>query len=217
VQTLIDRQEVTCHDTSARALMKQMREKKIAEIEAKKAKGEEVDAVSGASVLHKKSPKERNPQVRLSCEDVRAASLTDRARPPAKGRLLYIFDSPDHPLRHVSYRRVHRDPKAALADVSSALEALTALYGPPLTSSGPLPVASEGIDPALIFPLLKTLKYEWRYADLLVQLTALNFGKRGIDVLESIEVPWPVRSDAPALPALPASAASSSPPSRLGS
>src|SRR5262245_21185617 len=57
-----------CKHTSIRALLREMREKKLAEIEEKKARGEDVDAVSGAS-LTRPSPRERNPQVRLSCED----------------------------------------------------------------------------------------------------------------------------------------------------
>jgi hypothetical protein len=46
--------------------------------------------------------------------------------------------------------------------------------------------------------------YEWDFSDLRVSLRALNFrGPRGVLVSEVVEVPWPVRPDAPSLARAP--------------
>ncbi|MCA9635182.1 MAG: SDR family oxidoreductase, partial [Myxococcales bacterium] len=97
--------------TSIRAMMAAKRE-----AEAKKrAEGGE-DAVSSASWMKKKSKREENPQVRFACPTVKAEQVGDRLRPPSQGRLLFVFDSDEHPLRHASYQRSHRSHAAALAD-----------------------------------------------------------------------------------------------------
>ena len=198
VQALTEERHLDCEDTSVRALMKKMREQKRKEMEEKKARGEEVDDASGASWLNKKSPKEKNPQVRLSCPETIASSIGDRPRPVANGRLLFVFDADELPLRHVSYRRLQRDQRAAYDDWKSALDAMIAIYGQPTDVVGdasPEPDA-EGV----IFAKLKPVKREWNFADVHVKVNALNFGKRGVDILESVEVPLPVRPDAPARP-----------------
>ena len=198
VQALIAARGVSCSDTSMRALIQARRAKQEAEAEAK---GEADDATSSASKRPGGSPSERNPQVRLSCTDVEARTLGDRERPHAVGRWLFIFDSPKHPLRHVSYRRMHRSQTPALKDATSAVAALTDAYGPPTVVTpepGLPPVPAVG---AAAVPRLVPFKVQWDYADLLVQVTLLNFGARGVDVLESVEVPWPVRAEAPARPA----------------
>ena len=183
VEAAVKARGIACKDTSARALMKEMR--------AQKAK-EGVDATSSASAK-KTSPMERNPQVRLSCEETEASKLGDRARPAGVGRLLYVFDSPSHPLRHVSYRRVHADHAAARADLLDAIAAMKSAYGEPAATSGALP--PEGGE----FGKYEPYKVEWIWTDVRVTVSALSYGERGVDVYEAVEVPWPVRSDAPVL------------------
>ena len=192
-----DSRGMTCEDTSVRALMKKMREKKRQELKEKEASGEAADGESGASWLNKKSPKEKNPQVRLSCPDTSAETIGDRQRPEVDGRLLFVFDSPELPLRHVSYRRLQRDHQRAFADFSSATDAMVSLYGEPTDVMGE--VTGEADADGFIFSKLRPVKREWNFADVHVKVTALNFGTRGVDILESVEVPLPVRSDAPTL------------------
>lgn len=183
VEEAIARRSLSCNDTSARALMKAAREHR-----AVKKAADDVDATSSAS-SKKTSPMEKNPQVRLSCEGTAASAIGDRARPEAIGRLLYIFDSNKHPLRHVSYRRVHKDAAAARNDALDALAAMTTAYGPPSTVSGALP--AEGAP----FERYAPYKAEWVWTDVKATVSALSFGERGVDVYEAIEVPWPIRSD----------------------
>lgn len=201
VERSIGERSLTCKDTSARALMKGMREAREKADAEKLARGEEVDATTSAS-SKKVNAREKNPQVRLSCESTHAASLGDRVRQPGTGRLLYIFDSPEHPLRHVSYRRIHRDQRAALADAEDALRGMTEIFGPPATTTGRLPVAgaaaAEG-EGAPLFEKYAPFKATWSWSDLTVTVSALSYGARGVDVYEAVEVPWPVRPDAPAL------------------
>ena len=106
VQQLVQRMGIDCPDTSARALLGRARAARVAAAEDRKRRGLPPDAVSGASG-NRRSPMERNPQVRLSCEDLPASALTDRPRAPSIGRLLFVFDSPEHPVRHISYQRTH--------------------------------------------------------------------------------------------------------------
>ena len=51
-------------------------------MEAREARGEDPDAVTGASRVNYRSPKEANPQVRLACNDVPSSKLADAERPP---------------------------------------------------------------------------------------------------------------------------------------
>lgn len=180
-----------CPDTSIRALLRQARADKRREVAARKARGEAVDAVSGASALGKPSPKESNPQVRLACDGVSSEALGDRTRIPARGRLLFVFDSPALPLRHVSFERTFA-PDAigrALEDVIATERSLRARFGPPTAApAGPLRE----------LPWLSPVTYEWRFADLAVRVSALSYGGKGVVVSEVVEVPWPVRADAPA-------------------
>lgn len=199
VEALVAAWGIPCEDTSARALMKKMRDKKQAEIAEKEARGEAVDANAGASWMNKKSRRELNPQIRYACADVKAPQLKDRERPAAEGRLLFVFDSEDLPLRHVSFRRLQKEPLAAYHDFRAALDTMTAVYGAPHVETGKIPVA-EALAGAELFPKLVPIKREWNFSDIQVKVTVLNFGARGIDILESVEVPWPVRPDAPALP-----------------
>lgn len=199
VKQLLEKQGLTCEDTSARALMENMREKKLQEIEEKKARGEEDAASTGASWLHHKSRLERNPQVRLTCHDTPSSKLGDTERVPAVGRWLFVFDSLEYPLRHVSYRRSHADADAAIVDFTKTLERLSSILGEPISKNGEIP-AMPNDGSARKLPLFRPYKRSWGFSDLKVEASLTNFNKRGIDVYEAVEVPWPVRADAPTLP-----------------
>lgn len=180
-----------CRDTSIRALMNQAREAKRRELQVAEASGAGADSVSGASMIYRRSPKERNPQVRLSCEDIEAATLGDRTRAGSRGRLLFVFDSPRHPLRHVSYARSFSalDDATALQEFMAAAKALTARFGPPREQ----PPA----EPSLPLPLYKPHAYAWKYADLQASVRLMNMGDGRLNLEETVEVPWPVRAEAP--------------------
>ncbi|MCK6552068.1 hypothetical protein L6R52_39920, partial [Myxococcota bacterium] len=190
VEALVRDRKLACKDTSARALMREARARRADTAPEVRADG--VDATSAASSKAGWSARETNPQVRLSCEGTASDVIGDRARPAAVGRLLFVFDSPAHPLRHVSFRRLNRDGAAAGLDVASARDAAVAALGAPAEESGALP---EGGGFAPYVPWTAA----WRWADLTVTVRALSYGDRGVDVYEAAEVPWPVRSDAPAL------------------
>src|SRR5688572_19735541 len=177
---------MSCTDTSIRALMSVKREKVKAEIEAAKAKGEAVDGITGASLVNYRSKKERNPQIRLSCEGVVGTSIGE-GRSEAEGRLLFVFDSPTHPLRHVSFHRKIRDPILAREELLAAIERSKKALGDPHKSVNEI---AEGNDP---IPKGTLIKRSWNYGDLEVEVTAFPFGSRGIDIGEDVQVPWPVR------------------------
>jgi hypothetical protein len=190
-QATLSRLGLACEDTSIRALMRQHRQQKQRELDERRARGEPTDAVSGASAVGRCSPKESNPQVRLTCEGVPSETLVDRRRPVSRGRLLLVFDSQRHPLRHVSFERTFPDHAAstAISDLYQARDAMQALLG---ETAAPLDVAA--------LAWLKPNQTEWRFSDLRVRVSAIHYGARGIVVSELAEVPWPVRADAPALP-----------------
>ena len=182
---------LACEDTSIRALMGRVRRKKAEEA---LANGEDPDVVSGAS-WNRPSKRERNPQVRLACEGTRSTSLRDWTRPASEGRLLFVFDSPEHPLRHASFQRTHASPEAALDDVRATAARYEALLGAPTASKG-----GEGAEGEPM-PRLAPLVRAWSYADLSVEVEAIHYGGgRGTTVSETVEVPLPIRPDAPALP-----------------
>jgi hypothetical protein len=148
-----------CPDTSMRALMDQARAQKKQEIAAAKASGAGVDSVAGASMIYRRSPKERNPQVRLSCDEVASGLLTDRKRADSTGRLLFVFDSARHPLRHVSYTRSFRgiDDVLAVSEFDKTKKALTEAFGPS---------APKGDDIELPMPRYKSYSVSWKFSDL---------------------------------------------------
>jgi transposase InsO family protein len=191
-QALLRRLGVECPDTSARAIMTRARAARLREAEDRKARGLPPDAVSGASA-GRRSPMERNPQVRLSCEGLPTTLLGDRPRAPSEGRLLLVFDSDELPVRHVSFQRTMTDTALARSELQAAVAAFETRFGPP-TRRPPADQAS--------LPWLVPVEYVWTFADLTVRASALNFGgTRGIMLTELIEVPLPVRADAPALQA----------------
>ncbi len=188
---------VACDDTGVRAIVEQLRAKKAAELAA----AADPDAVTGASILWHRSKKEKNPQVRLSCEVASIQAIDPSRESSPKGRALFVFDSPDHPLRHASFRRNHpssgeaapRGRAAALRELEAAIAIYRARYGEPSSTRGALPGPSERLD------RLAPIAVEWRFADLLVEVTLHDFGKY-VSVDERVEVPWPVESDAPGRP-----------------
>ncbi len=190
IQTLVEAQGFTCKDTSIRAMM----EAKRAKAKAKQAESG-ADAVSSAS-LNKKSKREKNPQVRFSCPSVTSEQLRDRNRPRSRGRLLFVFDSDKHPLRHVSYQRSHANHTAALDDYEDSVKAMTELYGEPTSTRGEAPKRAK--DGTATFPPSRSLELRWDFSDLSVRVTAIHFGRK-VTVGERIEVPHGIRPDAPTL------------------
>jgi hypothetical protein len=188
VKAVAGRLGLTCPDTGMRTMLRQQRAAKKAELEQRKRDGLSVDGVSGASLVNRVSPMERNPQVRLRCDEVKAPVLPGRQRPPSVGRLLLVFDSPELPLRHASFQQTFLDPNDAVAELDAAAAAHTTTFGPPTKRP-----KVQGV------PWMAPIEYEWAFADLLVKVSALNFGARGVSVTETIEVPLPVRPDAPSV------------------
>lgn len=181
---------VACDDTGVRAIVQRLRESKAAEL----AQADDPDAVSGASIVWRRSNKEKNPQVRLSCPVASIQAIDPTREPSPKGRVLFVFDSPEHPLRHASMRRNHAGRGSAVRDLSKAVAIYRAQFGEPTHTRGAIPEFEEEL-----LDRLEPIAVQWRYADLLVEVTLHDFGKN-ISVDERIEVPWPVESDAPARP-----------------
>lgn len=182
-----------CGDTSIRAMMDRRREKEQKRVDAARSKGE--DAVTSASWMNRRSKREANPQVRFSCPKISAEQLGDRPREPSTGRLLYVFDSVDHPVRHASYQRTHQDHASALADFKDTVDALTKAYGPPTRPlKGDLPTPDK--TGAVEFPSAVNFEVSWEYTDLLVRTNILRYGKL-VTVGERVEVPHGLRPDAP--------------------
>ncbi|MCY1057812.1 hypothetical protein [Nannocystis sp. SCPEA4] len=195
VEALAARLDLGCSDTSIRATMEGRRKAERKRIEEARARGE--DAVTSASLLDRKSKREANPQVRYSCPKTRSEQLTDRPRPPSEGRLLFVFDSAEHPLRHVSYQRTSKDPAPALADYQDAVAFYTGVYGPPSrTPSRELPAPDA--DGAVEIPVATNFETEWAFSDLLVKVSLLRYASL-ITVGERVEVPPGIRPDAPRL------------------
>ncbi len=179
----------SCRDTSARALMKKMRAQKAAELEARIQAGEPVDAVSAASA-QKRSPMERNPQIRYACEKTEAVTLDGRS-PSVTGRALFVFDSEAYPLRHASFRRLHPHASDGIAEARHTLQVFTRRFGAAHDISRELPT-----DAALV-ESWKPYEYVWRWSDLEAKVTVIDYGKRGFSVFEVMQVPLPIRPDAP--------------------
>jgi hypothetical protein len=176
-----------CDDTGVRASIEKLREYKRKQLE----QAEDPDAVTGASILTKRSRKESNPQIRLACELDSLLEL-EPGRPRVAGRALFVFDSPELPLRHASLRRTYQTSEAAMLDARETVARFEAIYGEPTTRRGLIPLPGDA--PAKPDPI----RVQWRYGDLLVEVSVTSFGKM-VSVDERIEVPWPIRPDAPVL------------------
>jgi hypothetical protein len=187
---------VSCADRSMRVLMGELRDKKRQEIERAKARGTP-DAVTGASIIGRRSARDENPQVRYSCDDVDSTKLADRARAPSKGRLLYIFDDEAGPVRNASFQRNLSDHAAALADFDATRDAIAARLGPfAETELG----QREGTGPDAPLAKFSRRTVEWRFSDVVATVSLANLGGRGFAVSESLEVPLPLYADAPTRP-----------------
>jgi hypothetical protein len=178
---------LACDDTGVRASIEKLREHKRKQL----AEAEDPDAVTGASILTKRSKKESNPQIRLACEVDSLAEL-EPGRPHVAGRALFVFDSPELPLRHVSLRRSYQTSEAAMLDMRETVARFEAIHGKPTMARGEIPLAGD----APVKP--EPIRVQWRYADLLIEVSSNSFG-RMISVDERIEVPFPIRPDAPVL------------------
>ena len=185
---------VACRDKGMAALM---REGIAAQIAAQRAAGEWALTTRAYGFLN---PHGRNPQIRYSCEDLPSTVLTDRPRTPSTGRVLFVFDAVGLPLRHVSFMRTHQALDQARADLQETVAAFTAQLGEPTQ----LPTLSAPLagSPSQEFEVLRPTTFQWRFADVVAEVTLLNTGTRGFNITEQVEVPWPVRSDAPALKVL---------------
>lgn len=192
VQSALATLSLNCADTSMRSMMDAARDAKRKEIEDAKASGAGADSVTGASMIYRRSRKERNPQVRLSCIDATADKLKDRPR-QGTGRLLLIFDSAQHPLRHVSYTRsfAPSDDSTARSEFLAASASMTKSYGPP----------AKALSDEVKLPLARYQSYslDWNFSDVRASLRLMNMGNGSLSLDETIEVPWPVRADAPQL------------------
>lgn len=181
-----------CRNASVRAMMGQMRERKVAEIEKVKAEGGDPDGVSGASWVNRQTKHEKNPQVRLACDKVDISRLPDRERPSATGRVLALFDSETLPLRRLVINRGFADAASARADLLASIDYHAGRFGAPHLANGAVPAEGEKFTPYGL------VRREWHYVDADVKVSVLDLG-RGPRVTEEVGVPWPVRPDAPAM------------------
>jgi hypothetical protein len=174
-------------------MMSDLRDKKREEVARAEARGTP-DAVTGASILKRRTARDDNPQIRWNCGEATSSALHDRTRPSSSGRLLFVFDDDRAPLRHVSYQRNHGDWASAVTDFRDALGALSRRYGRP-THKGTEP-ADLTTESAL--PKYARSEAEWRFSDAVANVSIANLGGHGFSVSEVVEIPWPVRADAPA-------------------
>jgi hypothetical protein len=180
---------LSCSDRSVHTMMGELRDKKREELRRATEAGHP-DTVTGASIVSRRTSHDENPQVRFSCEEADASRLADRTRMPSRGRLLFVFDTAEAPLRHASFERRLATWEDARADFDEARRALSSRFGPPHETGTDL----DGGKP---IPKYSRRVAEWRYADLHVRVSVANLGGRGFAVNEVMEVPWPVRASAP--------------------
>jgi hypothetical protein len=183
---------VTCTDASPASVARAAREARLAKLQAEaKEKGTVVDVLSAASVV-KPSKYEKVPQVRYSCQDTSSAKLTDIERAPATGRLLFVLDSADHPLRHVSFQRAHESQAQALADMLATTAAYRKRLGEPNLVEVELP---EQADATYEFPVYKNIVREWQFKDFRVKVAALRGNAGKVVIYENVEVPAALRME----------------------
>ena len=192
-----------CANKSVRVAMEAARAAKAREVEAARAAGKSADAVTGASILMWRSPRETNPQVRWSCEDVDMARIGDRPSAPRPAqtdtRLLFVFDSEKLPVRHASLQRTWAKDRTAeaVSDLRTTLADLEARFGPPTQRRGELPDPPAMPDAAVVLTPMQNFLFEWKFTNLQVRLNAVNL-PRGLMISEDVDVPLPVRASAAA-------------------
>jgi hypothetical protein len=195
VQAWTQQHQMQCRDASIRGLLQAGREEARQRIAEAKARGEDEDAVSGASRAWYYSKKEQNPQVIWSCENVDLQVLGDLPRGLARGSLSFVFDSATHGLRSLTIERKTKSQSEALAQWELASQALTALLGAPKTTPAK-PPAEDGDPQTLVFERLRPVMVGWEFSNVRASLTAMNFGAaKGVSLRELFEVPWPFRVD----------------------
>lgn len=183
----------TCSDTSMRGLMTLGREAAQAKMAEAEARGEDPDAVSGASRAHYVSKKEQNPQVQWSCEKVDLIGLDPVvfANPgkAATGAVTFIFDSAALPLRYIVTSRKFFSQKETLEVFEAEVVRFTAALGAPTSRLGKPDLSGE----QKIFARRNPVNAVWDFADRRATVGVMNMGPtRGIDIREIYEVPWPV-------------------------
>lgn len=190
VQALTKKLGWTCSDASMRGLMKLGRENAQAKMAAAEARGDDPDAVSGASRAHYVSKKEQNPQVQWNCENVDLAALDPAvyAVPSNDASAVFIFDSAALPLRYVTTTRKLMSQATTLGVYEADVARFTAVLGPPTNTMG-APNRTEG---EKLFGRSMPVHTEWSFADRRATVGVMNMGpRRGINVREVYEVPWP--------------------------
>ena len=199
VQTLTAKLGWTCSDTSMRGLMKLGRAQAQAKMAEAEARGEDPDAVSGASRAHYVSKKEQNPQVQWNCEKLNLGPLDPVVfRDPGKptsGAVTFIFDSASLPLRYVVTSRKFFAQDQTLAIFDSEVARFTSSLGAPTSTLGKPDRSGED----KIFARRNPVNAVWEFADRRATVGVMNMGpERGIDLREIFEVPWPVVVTPPA-------------------
>lgn len=175
-----------CRDLGMKASKERIKARIAAEAKAQPEQPT-TDATSSAS--KKKGGGAGNPQVRWACSKVPTLALADRTRPDATGRLLFVFDDPDTPLRHVSLSHSMADHAAALKDVQAAVAFYTATFGEPTKQPSDLPKPdAEG---KVVFQKLMPYNYTWAFADFEISLRAMSPGG-SVNVQEGGAVPHEV-------------------------
>jgi hypothetical protein len=179
-----------CRDTSMRGLMQLGRQQAQQKIAEAKEKGDDPDAVSGASRAYYYSKKEQNPQVQWTCENADLSRLDPAfATPNTKQAVTFIFDSDEHPLRYVMTSRKFQSQAATRDARDASIARFAQTLGPPPTQIGK-PDERPG---EKIFPRFLVVINEWSWVDRRVSVTVMNRGPgSGIDLREVVEVPWPI-------------------------
>jgi len=162
VQAATGRLGFACADRSMSVIMAEARADMRA---ARSARG--ADAVSHASErARRRAP---SPQVRWACDRVPAERL-DLDLAPGTGRLLFVFDAADRPLRQVSFQRTHRDRGGAWRDFQAAEARFTRRFGAPTLMDGAASAGELG-------PLDPTTR-RWDRSGIAAKVSALRLHNR---------------------------------------
>ena len=184
---------LSCEDRSISVVMIRGLERAAAELEAR---GENNWRFRIYAWLN---PHGRNPQVRFECRLEQGESFGIKGALD-EGRMILVHDGPTLPLRHTSIQRTWWNEEATLADLTASHTRLSDDH--PGASPVPNPHLAE-LDGDGPFAELTPYTWEWRWTDLRIELTAIRYAGSRFVVTETIEVPWPVRSDAPQRPPSP--------------
>ena len=171
-----------CKDASPAAMVKQMKE---ARREKMRAEGKSPDVIASAS-WNKESAHERMTQVRWSCPGAASVWLTDYPRKVSNGRVLFVFDSPQHAVRHASFGRRHSSGKAAAEDLLHSAAAYDKRLGKAHIVKNPLP---ETIPAGFGFPAVTNVLFEWQFGDLRAKVEGFSADGKVTRIYEMIEIP----------------------------